>query len=104
MALRLERLTTPPNESRLQELLGAGCTEEMHMQTETVDVNQAQAHFKDLVRRVAAGVHIVLSENQKPIAHMLPAGVRIPGLHAGDIWTSDDFDAPLPDQFWTEDK
>ena len=76
----------------------------MHMQTETVDVNEAQAHFKDLVRRVAAGVHVVLSENQKPIAHMLPAGVRVPGLHAGDIWTSDDFDAPLPDQFWTEDK
>ncbi len=25
---------------------------------------------------------------------------RIPGLHAGKIWISDDFDDPLPDEFW----
>jgi hypothetical protein len=27
---------------------------------------------------------------------------RMPGLHPGAIWTSDDFDEPLPDEFWTE--
>ncbi len=74
------------------------------MQTQTVDVSEAQAHFQELLRRVATGVHVVLSENEKPVAHLLPAGVRIPGLHAGDIWTSEDFDAPLPDQFWTDGK
>ena len=26
---------------------------------------------------------------------------RIPGLHRGAIWTSEDFDEPLPDEFWT---
>lgn len=25
---------------------------------------------------------------------------RIPGLHADTIWISDDFDDPLPDEFW----
>ena len=25
--------------------------------------------------------------------------LRIPGLHAGDYWMSDDFDAPLPEDF-----
>lgn len=25
---------------------------------------------------------------------------RIAGLNAGMIWTSDDFDDPLPDEFW----
>lgn len=25
---------------------------------------------------------------------------RIPGLNAGMIWVSDDFDDPLPDAFW----
>ncbi|MCB9456859.1 MAG: DUF2281 domain-containing protein [Anaerolineaceae bacterium] len=25
---------------------------------------------------------------------------RIPGLHTGMIWTSDDFDDVLPDEFW----
>jgi hypothetical protein len=25
---------------------------------------------------------------------------RMLGMHRGKIWISDDFDAPLPDQFW----
>ena len=25
---------------------------------------------------------------------------RVLGLHAGSMWMSDDFDAPLPDEFW----
>jgi hypothetical protein len=28
------------------------------------------------------------------------AGPRVAGLHAGAVWTSDDFDEPLPDDFW----
>ncbi len=26
---------------------------------------------------------------------------RIAGLHAGTAWISDDFDLPLPEEFWT---
>lgn len=26
---------------------------------------------------------------------------RVPGLHPGAIWASEDFDDPLPDAFWT---
>lgn len=74
------------------------------METETVDLNEAQAHFKELVQRVASGLHVVLSEDQKPIAHILPASGRVPGLHSGSIWASDDFDAPLSDEFWSEAK
>ena len=29
-----------------------------------------------------------------------PPSLRIPDLHAGQTWVSDDFDAPLPDSFW----
>jgi len=29
-----------------------------------------------------------------------PLKERIPNLHPGAIWTSDDFDDPLPDEFW----
>jgi antitoxin (DNA-binding transcriptional repressor) of toxin-antitoxin stability system len=72
------------------------------MQTETIDVNEAQAHFKELVHRVSSGLHVILSEGQKPVAHILPAGGRVPGLHSGSIRISDDFDAPLPDEFWSE--
>lgn len=27
-------------------------------------------------------------------------GPRVPGLHAGQYWIADDFDAPLPESFW----
>lgn len=29
-----------------------------------------------------------------------PSKQRILGLHPGSIWTSEDFDEPLPDAFW----
>ncbi len=29
-----------------------------------------------------------------------PAQPRIAGLHAGQYWIAEDFDAPLPDSFW----
>ena len=29
-----------------------------------------------------------------------PSALRTPGLHAGQYWIADDFDAPLPDSFW----
>ena len=74
------------------------------MQTETIDVGEAQSQLKDLVHRVVTGVHVILSENKKPVAHLLPVGVRVAGLHAGAMSTNDDFDAPLPDGFWTEGK
>jgi prevent-host-death family protein len=74
------------------------------METETVDIRDAQVRLRELLDRVNAGVQIILSENEKPIARLLPVSGRIPGLHAGSIWTSKDFDQPLPDGFWTEGK
>ncbi len=38
------------------------------------------------------------------LAQLEPASVptpkRMPDLHFGQTWVSDDFDAPLPDSFW----
>ena len=72
------------------------------MQTETVELNEAAAHFKELMQRVVSGLHVVLSEDQRPIARLIPMGGRVAGLHSGAIWASDDFDAPLPDELWPE--
>lgn len=72
------------------------------METETVDVSEAQAHLRELLERVNAGVHIILSENEKPVARLVPVSERVAGLHAGSIWTSKDFDEALPNGFWTE--
>ncbi|MCC7307634.1 MAG: hypothetical protein IT173_08710 [Acidobacteria bacterium] len=33
-----------------------------------------------------------------------PKKQRTAGLNKGMIWASDDFDAPLPDEFWLGDK
>ncbi len=74
------------------------------METVTVDVSDAQTRLRELLDRVNAGVQIILSENEKPIARLVPVSEKIAGLHAGSIWTSDDFDEPLPDSFWTEGK
>ncbi len=49
-----------------------------------------------------------LSDEQKQIAreHLearaaeTQKGQRILGMHPGAIWTSEDFDDPLPDEFW----
>ena len=32
---------------------------------------------------------------------MTGATPRAAGLHLGAIWTSEDFDEPLPEEFWT---
>ena len=74
------------------------------MQTETVEMNEAQAHFKELMHRVVSGIHVVLSEGQKPVAHIVPIGTRVAGLHSGSVWVREDFDAPLADEYWSGGK
>jgi antitoxin (DNA-binding transcriptional repressor) of toxin-antitoxin stability system len=80
---------------------------ETAMLTKTVDVSEAQAHLKELLSLVLEGAEIVLTEDSTPIARFVPIAspttLRVAGLHPGAIWTSDDFDEPLPEEFWTGD-
>ena len=75
------------------------------MQTKTVDVHEAQTHLVELLSLVTAGTEIILTEGHTPLARIVPmAGVttpRVAGLHAGAIRSSEDFDEPLPEEFWT---
>jgi antitoxin (DNA-binding transcriptional repressor) of toxin-antitoxin stability system len=74
------------------------------MQTKTVDVHEAQTHLVELLSMVAAGTEIILTEGSIPLARIVPMAryaPRVAGLHPGAIWTSEDFDDPLPDEFWT---
>ncbi len=71
--------------------------------TKTVDVTEAQNQLKELLSQALAGVEVILTEDNTPIARLVPIvpnSPRVPGLHAGAIWASEDFDAPLPDEFW----
>jgi len=65
-----------------------------------IDLGEAQAHLKDLLSLVVSGTEIILTEGSKPIARLVPIASRIAGLHAGSIWTSADFDEPLPEELW----
>jgi antitoxin (DNA-binding transcriptional repressor) of toxin-antitoxin stability system len=71
----------------------------------TVDVHEAQAHLAELLSLVTAGTEIILMEGSTPLARIVPMGAaptpRIAGLHLGAICTSEDFDEPLPEEFWT---
>ena len=75
------------------------------MLTKTVDVQEAQRSLKELLSLVQGGTEIVLTEGNIPLARLVPVvGQRKAGLHAGAIWTSKDFDEPLPESFWTGNK
>jgi len=75
------------------------------MVREIVDVDELSSRLAELLTLIAQGNEVTVVKDEKPVARLLPpehlTTERIPGLHRGDIWMSDDFDEPLPDSFWT---
>jgi prevent-host-death family protein len=75
------------------------------MQTKTVDVHEAQTHLAELLSLVTAGTEIILTEGNTPLARIVPmpsiSRPRVAGLHPNAIWTREDFNEPLPEEFWT---
>jgi antitoxin (DNA-binding transcriptional repressor) of toxin-antitoxin stability system len=76
----------------------------------TVEMTELTS-LKDMVALAKEEAEVVLTEGHKPVAKILPfAGppVKAPaapqqrklGLHPGAWVASDDFDKPLPDDFW----
>ncbi|MBV9865496.1 MAG: hypothetical protein JO316_09115 [Abitibacteriaceae bacterium] len=72
----------------------------------TIDLNEAQP-LSQLVNLAKAGNEIIIAEGSTPVARLtaiVPAvstpQQRIAGLHQGIAWISEDFDQPLPDEFW----
>lgn len=66
-----------------------------------IDVKDAQARLLELVSQTTSGMEWVLMNDTVPVARLVPLSSRVAGLHEGAIWTSSDFDEPLPDDFWT---
>lgn len=75
------------------------------MITKTIDVQNVQISLEDILALVRQGTDVILTEASMPFARMIPLTksptTRIGGLHQGAIRTRDDFDDPLPDEFWT---
>ena len=97
--------------------------------TTTIDIGEAQSHLSELVAQVLAGGEVVLTEGATPVARLVPMAVtgqwlnpslstgniqagggfndppvtegdRVPGRYGAVAWISEDFDDPLPDEFW----
>jgi prevent-host-death family protein len=74
------------------------------MPSQTVNIDEAKNQFADLIAAASEGSEVIITQNGKPLVRLVPATQpkkkRIAGLNRGSIWTSKDFDEPLPDEFW----
>ena len=73
--------------------------------TQTVTVDEAQDKLPDLVAQAFAGNEVIITERGTPVARLVPLAAhsrrkRVAGLNRGIISTNEDFDKPLPDEFW----
>jgi prevent-host-death family protein len=72
--------------------------------TQTVSIRDAKAKLSELVKRALQGDDIVIAEADTPLVRLVPVAggdrPRVAGLNQGQVWTSEDFDEPLPDDFW----
>jgi prevent-host-death family protein len=77
---------------------------EVTVLTKTVTIEEARESLPELVEQARQGNEILLTESGKAVARLVSispaARRRVPGLNRGEIWISDDFDDPLPDEFW----
>ena len=70
---------------------------------ESVNIHEAKTHLSRLLERVERGEEIILARAGKPIARLVrfqpeTSPQRQGGRLRGQIWMSDDFDAPLPEE------
>ncbi len=76
-----------------------------YMNVKTVDINASAMTIKELLLLINEETEIVLTQDSKPLARLMPIASasppRTPGLHPGAISTTDDFDEPLAEEFWT---
>jgi prevent-host-death family protein len=72
--------------------------------TKTVNIHEAKTHLSELLALAMEGEEIIIAKANKPLVRLVPVEApmkkRIAGMHRGEIWVSEDFDDPLPDEFW----
>ncbi len=67
-----------------------------------VSIQEAKTQFSRLLRRVAMGEEITITNRGVPVARLVPVDMTKPtrklGIYGDTIKIPDDFDAPLPDE------
>ncbi|MGH7841646.1 MAG: type II toxin-antitoxin system Phd/YefM family antitoxin [Candidatus Binataceae bacterium] len=69
----------------------------------TVNMHEAKTHLSRLVEEAAEGKEIIIAKAGKPRARLVPCAParkkkRKLGWMKGQIWMSEDFNAPLSDE------
>ena len=68
----------------------------------TGNIHEAKTQFSRLLNRVATGEEITIAKAGRAVSRLVPvtsdAEPRVPGMDAGSIWVSEDFDAALPEE------
>jgi antitoxin (DNA-binding transcriptional repressor) of toxin-antitoxin stability system len=69
-----------------------------------IDIRELPARLDEALALASAGGEVILVEGSIPRARIVPFGLvaaRTAGLHLGALQPAPDFDAPLPEDFWT---
>jgi len=71
-----------------------------------IDLSGDSPSLNDLVDIARKEAGVVLMQAGHPVAHVLPVpqspSTRIAPLHPGAFEVREDFDNPLPDDFWSD--
>lgn len=74
------------------------------MTTKTIAIDDARKKFSELLKFTLQGNEVIIVEKDKQVARLIPISSsqkpRIPGLNQSKIWSTEDFDKPLSDEFW----
>ena len=79
------------------------------MVTKQIDIDTLQ-DLDELLAELSEDTELLLVRGNVPIARLSPEPSPIirkkrkAGLHEGQIWMADDFNAELPDSFWLGDE
>jgi prevent-host-death family protein len=75
------------------------------MTATTIDVQDAQAQLMQLLALALKGGDVVIAKDNVPLVRLVPVKpqekVRTAGMHKGAIRMREDFNEPLPDEFWS---
>lgn len=71
---------------------------------QVVNIHDAKTQLSRLLEQVQAGEDVVIAKSGTPIVRLVPYAppkrkIAPPGAMEGEIWISDDFDAPLDELF-----
>jgi prevent-host-death family protein len=76
------------------------------MSSKTVNIHEAKTHLSELLALAMQGEEIIIAKANRPLVRLTPLEPpkkrRKAGLHEGIYWTSDDFDEPLPEDFFSD--